>query len=74
MGIYTGDGQNDGPLEDITYPNIPAPERMLGDYITLVSGVDREPKPAPLESGLQPKTEMNPEGQVPPMRLSGVTW
>lgn len=72
MPIYTGNGQSTGPLENVTYPNVPAPEREFPEYIHMAAG-DREPKPAPLESGLQPKTEMNPEGQLPPMRLSGIT-
>lgn len=61
-----------GSLGDIQYLNPPAPEREYGDYVTMVSGVDREPKPAPMDSGLQSRTENLPDGQIGDFKLSAM--
>lgn len=55
-----------GGLPPLVLPNAPAPERMLPE----VTDHAREPEPAPLDSGLQPKTDNYPEGQFEPIRLS----
>lgn len=59
------------PLANVVIPNPPAPERMLPER-TGDSGYTLADA-APLESGIQPQTENNPEGQLPPMRLIGLT-
>ena len=54
-----------GSLGDIQYPQVPAPERMTPER----TGEITVP-PAPLGSGLQPKTENNPDGQLDDFKLS----
>lgn len=71
MPNTTDDGNTrwSGPLGDIQYPQVPAPERMFPEYIHMAAG-DREPKPAPLGSGLQPRTENLPDGQLGDFKIS----
>jgi hypothetical protein len=78
MAVFTGnppyeDGDarwaTPGGLAPIVLPNLPAPERMVGPEITDHA---REPKPAALDSGLQPKTDNLPDGAYEPIRLSAL--
>jgi len=71
-GLADGSGSpNGGPLANVVIPNTPAPERgfpeRTGDSGYTLADV------APLESGIQPKTEDNELGQLPPTRLIGLT-
>jgi hypothetical protein len=54
-----------GPLGDIQLPQVPAPERVAPER----TGEITVP-PAPLGSGLQPKTENNLVGQLGDFKLS----
>jgi hypothetical protein len=47
-------------LQNVQYPNLPAPEREQGEY---VGGPREDPYDGP--AAPQPLTEYNPDGQIP---------